>query len=251
MSEPLFDLEAVFEVDDYIYFYSEELTDERSDMEIAGWGKLLELDAPVRILDLACGYGRIANRLAALGHSVVGLDILSGFLETGQKDAEARGVQVDYRQGDMRQLNFVEEFDRVLMLFTSFGYFNDDENQQVMTNIAQALRPGGLVGFDIPNRDITTKDLPTCGVVDKGADLMVNRLSLDALTGRLRNERIVIRDGVRKDKPFAIRLYHATEIRDLLNKAGLEVRGIYGGDLQPLSADSRVMFVIARKALQA
>jgi SAM-dependent methyltransferase len=242
-----FDLEAVFEVEDYMYFYRDDLTDERSDAEVASLVKLLELDSPMRILDLACGFGRHANRLAVLGHSVTGVDFTPGFLEIARQKAAEMGVQVDYRQGDMRQLGFVEEFDRVLLLFTSFGYFEDDENAQVLENMARALKPGGLLGFDTPNRDVIVKDLSTSDVIEKDSDLMINRLSFDVLTGRFHNRRIVIRNGVRKDKPFSIRLYNATEIRDLLNRVGLEVYKMLGGDDQPLSASSRRMVVVARK----
>jgi SAM-dependent methyltransferase len=247
----LFDLNAVFEVDDYMYVYRDDLTDERSDAEVASLVKLLELDSPMKILDLACGFGRHANRLAALGHSVTGVDFTPGFLEIARKEAEGMGVKVEYRQGDMRQINFVEEFDRVLLLFTSFGYFEDDENVQVMENVARALKPGGLLGFDIPNRDAVVKDLPTSGVIDKDGDLIINRLSFDVVTGRFHNRRIVIRDGVRKDKPHSVRLYNATEIRDLLNRAGLQVYKILGYDGQPLSASSRGMMIIARKPQRA
>ncbi len=53
-----FDLSAVFEVDDYMYFYGDDLTDERSEAEVAALVKLLELDSPNNILDLACGAPR-------------------------------------------------------------------------------------------------------------------------------------------------------------------------------------------------
>jgi SAM-dependent methyltransferase len=243
-----FDVETVFEVDDYLYFYSDSLTDERSDTEVASLVRLLELDAPLKILDLACGFGRHANRLAALGHSVTGIDYTAGFLEIAQAQAKKQGVRVNYHQADMRQINFVEEFDRVVMLFTTFGYFGDDENVQVMENVARALRPGGLLGFDIPNRDVTLKVLPPAVVIEKNGDLMINRNSFDMLTGRWHNQRIVIRNGIRKDKPFSIRLYNPTEIRTLLNKVGLECYKMYGDwSAQPLSADSRGMVVIAKK----
>lgn len=55
----LFSLEDVFEVDDYLFVYQDDLTDERSDAEVASMVKLLELDSPVKILDLACGFGRL------------------------------------------------------------------------------------------------------------------------------------------------------------------------------------------------
>jgi SAM-dependent methyltransferase len=244
----LFDLDTVFEVDDYMYVYRDDLTDQRSEAEVASLVKLLELDTPMKILDLACGFGRHANRLAALGHSVTGVDFMPGFLEIARQKAAAMEMRVEYQQGDMRRVSFREEFDRVLLLFTSFGYFEDVENVQVMENIAHALKPGGLLGFDIPNRDVVTKDLPSSDVIDKDGDLLINRLSFDALTGRFHNRRILIRDGVRKDKPFSIRLYNATEIRDLLNRVGLEVYQMLGDDDQPLSANSRRIMVIARKA---
>jgi SAM-dependent methyltransferase len=146
----LFNLEAVFEVDDYLFTYEDDLTDERSDAEIALLVRLLELDSPMKILNLACGLGRHANRLAALGHSVTGVDYMPGFLALARQKAAEMGVQVDYRQGDMRQVSFLEEFDRVLLLFTSFGYFEDSENEQVVENMTRALKPGGWLMFDIP-----------------------------------------------------------------------------------------------------
>ena len=247
-SDAQFDLDAVFEVDDYMYFYGDSLAGDHVDAQVASLVKLLALDAPREILDLACGFGRHANRLAALGHSVTGLDYMPGFLDIARQDAAEMGVQVTYLQGDMRRLDFAQQFDRVLILFTTFGYFDDNGNAQVLANVARALRPGGLLGFDIPNRDLTLKVLPPCAVVEKEDNLMINRNSFDTVTGRWHNRRIVIRDGVRKDKPFSIRLYNPAEIRSLVSGAGLQVRAIYGDwDAQPLSTDSRGMVVIAEK----
>ncbi len=159
----LFNLEAVFEVDDYLFTYQDDLTDERSDAEVVSLVKLLKIDSPMKILDLACGFGRHTNRLAALGHAVTGIDYMPGFLAIARKKAAEMGLQVDYRQGDMRQLSFVEAFDRVLLLFTNFGYFAERANLLVLQQIARALKPGGLLGFDIPNRDVAVKGLPASG----------------------------------------------------------------------------------------
>lgn len=243
----LFDLETVFEVDDYLFTYQDDLTDERSAEEVASVVKLLELDTPMEILDLACGFGRHTNRLAALGHLVTGVDYTAGFLTLAKAQAAEMGVHVDYRQEDMRQICFHEEFDRVLLLFTSFGYFEDKENELVLKNMASALRPGGTLMFDIPNRDVILKDLPPADVIEKGDDLLVNRFSFDVLTGRFHNRRIVIRNGIRKNKPFSIRLYNATEVYNLLAGAHLVNGRLLDGDGQPLSAESRRIVVIAQK----
>ncbi len=245
---PAFDIDSVFEVDDYMYFYSDMLTEEFTERQVAFLVRELELAPPMKILDLACGFGRHANRLAGLGYEVVGIDFTPGFLDLARKDAAQRSVQVDYRQGDMRRLDFQEEFDRVLLMFTAFGYFEDEGNFQTLVNIARALQPGGLLVFDIPNRDVFLKGFLPYIVTEKGGDLMIDRNIFDTATGRQFNRRIVIRDGVRKDKPFFVRMYNPNEITDLLHRAGLQVHRMFGTwDSEPLSVDSRRMIVIARK----
>ena len=243
-----FDAEAVFQVDDYLYFYADMLTPERTDAEVAALAQALALDRPMRILDLACGFGRHTNRLAALGHHMTGIDLMPGFLDIARRDAAERGVQVDYRQGDMRDLDFDAQFDRVMLLFTAFGYFDDAGNLRVLERIARALKPGGLIALDVPNRDVTAKTVPPYMVTEKDGNLMIDRNSFDSISGRSTNRRIVIRDGVRRDKAFSVRLYNATEIRDLLQRAGLEIQGLYAGwDLAPVTLDSRRLVVVARR----
>jgi len=243
----LFDLETVFDVDDYLFAYGSELTGERAQAEVDQWAGFLELDAPMRILDLACGFGRHANRLAALGHTVTGVDIMPGFLEIARREAGRMGVRVDYRQGDMRQIEFLEEFDRVLLLFTSFGYFEDSENLEVLSRAGRALRPGGLLGLDSLNGDAFANVPPSHEVIERGPDLLINRLSYDPDTRRLLNRRILVRNGIRKDKPFAVRLYSPAEIRDLVREAGLETYRLMGGEGQALTPDARRLAVVARK----
>ncbi|MBE0431658.1 MAG: class I SAM-dependent methyltransferase [Dehalococcoidia bacterium] len=243
-----FDFEAVFEPDDYLYFYGETLTGERTAKEVEFLVRELGLDRPMKVLDLACGYGRHSNRLAQLGHSVVGVDITAGFLEIAQKDAEAKGVNVSYIRRDMREIDFRQEFDRVLLLFTSFGYFEDEDNLRVLENIARSLRPGGLFCFDTFNRDTFLKTSLPYHVAETGQDLMINRISFDSVQGRLYNRRIVIRDGQRKDKPFFVRIYSPTEMVSLLAGVGLSVHRMYTDfESKPFSCESRRMIVIAGK----
>jgi SAM-dependent methyltransferase len=248
-SHPQFDYDAVFEVDDHMYFYGDSLTNERSDVEVAGLVQIARLDTPLRILDVPCGFGRHTNRLAALGHHMTGVDMYPGFLELARRDADTRGVQVDYRQGDMRHLEFEAEFERVMMLFTSFGYFEDDDNFRVLENVARALTADGLFILDVPNRDMALKNIHSAHVTEKNNDLMIDRGSFDTLTGRLHNRRIVIRNGMRKDKPFFVRLFNPTELRDWLLRAGMVIDLIYGGyDVSPLGEDSRRMIVVAKRS---
>jgi hypothetical protein len=87
-------------------------------------------------------------------------------------------------------------------------------------------------------------------LTEKGPDFMIDRGSFDTLTGRWYNHRVVIRDGIRKDKPFFVRLYNPNEISNLIQQVGLQVDKIFGGfDSQPLTNDSQRMVIIAQKPL--
>lgn len=246
--KPEFDFEAVFEPDDYLYFYEDALTEERTKKEIEFLERELELDTAMEILDLACGHGRHANRLAELGYDVTGVDISQKFLEIAKEDARKKGVKVNFVKEDMRKISFKEEFDRIILLFTSFGYFEDDDNFMVLKNVSNALKPGGLFCFDTFNRDAFLKNFLPYIVMEKGNDLMIERNTFESITGRVYNRRIVIRNGTRKDKPFFVRLYNPTEIGDLLSRTGLTIYKIYGDwDAKPFTTESRRMIIIAKK----
>lgn len=249
---PMTDIANMFSVDDYMYFYSDFLTSERSTAETAAVVKLLDMGEPgrsgLRVLDLACGFGRIANRLAVLGHQVTGVEYQPGFLDIARQAAERNGLEVEYLEQDMRQIDFPPQFDRAIMMFNSFGYFTDEENLRVLQNIARALKPGGVLGFDIAHRDGVLNNFHADSVSEKDSSLMINRFSFDVMTGRLHNDRIIFRDGVRKDRPFSIRLYSVTEMRALLAQAGLAMQAVYEEwDGSSLQMDSPAMVVAASK----
>jgi hypothetical protein len=85
-------------------------------------------------------------------------------------------------------------------------------------------------------------------VVEKEGNLMIDRMSLDSLHGRSYNRRVVFRNGIRKEKPFSIRLYNPNEIHGLITQAGLRLEHIYGGwEAQELTSESNPMVVIAQK----
>ena len=92
------------------------------------------------------------------------------------------------------------------------------------------------------------KTLVPAMVTEKEGNLMIDRNSFDPITGRTLNRRIVIRDGIRRDKPHAVRFLNPSEIGQLLAAAGLEVHAMVAGwNGQPLTPESRRIAVVARK----
>jgi SAM-dependent methyltransferase len=245
MSESVFDAEGLFD-EDYLYFYEGALADARSDAETELIWQLLDLEPGMRVLDLACGHGRITNRLAVRGCHVTGVDAAPLFLDRARRDAATLGVAVDYVEGDMRSLPWTQEFDRVVNWFTAFGYFDDTGNREVLTQIAQVLRPAGRVVLDLQNRDLLARhSCPDRVAAERGADLIIDRSRLDPLTSRMLTERIVIRGDRIRRIPFFVRLFTFTEIRDWLVATGFTAVTGYGEDGTALSPTSRRMIVLA------
>src|SRR4030042_5421204 len=149
----------------------------------------------------------------------------------------------------MRYLSFEDEFDCVMLIFSAFGYFSDEENLKVLINARNALKVGGLLIFDCLNRDLLSKEMHLYYVVEKEGNMMIDRHTFDSLQGRFYNKRVVFRDGVRKDKPFFNRLYNPNELLALINQEGMELQHIYGGwDANEFTSDPHRMLVIAGKS---
>lgn len=114
-----------------------------SDQEVGFLLDLLKLPRGARVLDVGCGPGRHAIRLAQAGLSVTGVDVSSRFLELAAEAARAAGVRPSFFEVDARRMPFEDEFDAVISLCQGgFGLMGADDSL-VMKRMAEALRPGG------------------------------------------------------------------------------------------------------------
>jgi SAM-dependent methyltransferase len=243
-----FDFDTLFDAADYLHFYEETLREEQTAAQVDFLEQQLGMTGPMRVLDLGCGHGRHANELAARGHTVVGVDLVQGFLDLAAKDAEARGLSVTYARADFRALPFEAAFDRAVCLFDAFGFFSDEDNLAVLASAARALVPGGMLCLDVRNRDWMVKQLPPVTVLEKGDDLMIDRHHFDTRSGRLIDRRIIVRDGVIKRRPFSIRLYTLSELALLLGAVGLSVTDAFGDFAgAPVSLLKNRMVLVSRK----
>ncbi len=241
-----FDVEGVFGAD-YLFFHAERLGPVASDAEAELAARTAALEPGDEVLDLACGHGRIANRLAARGCRVTGLDAVPLFLDQARADADALGVKVEYLQGDMRELPWTEHFDAVVNWFTAFGYFDDDGNRAVLAEVARALRPGGRFALELNHFPWLMRNFLPTTTVERDGDLLVDRNEFDPLTSRVTVRRTTVRDGRRRDTGFSVRMLTFPELRSWLLVAGFrEVTG-FGADGGPLTAASPRLIAVAEK----
>jgi SAM-dependent methyltransferase len=213
-----FDFEDVFG-DDYLHFYAGHLTDELNDREADEIVSLLGLGDGEKVLDAPCGHGRISNRLARRGMDVVGVDASTRFLEI----AREAGTDADYRVGDLRQLPVKGPFDAVISWFTSFGYFDDDENRHVLAEYRRVLRPGGRLLLETQNHDEFVRRFtpaPFSRQLQVDDDLMIDTSEFDCVTGRIETDRVIVRDGRVRRMHFSVRFPTIPELRIWLADAG-------------------------------
>lgn len=124
--------------------------DERTRREVRFLSDQLPLSSFPRILDICCGTGRHAGPLAAMGYEVTGLDRSELALTEARR---AWGSKVRFVEGDMRALEGVgEEFDGVISMWQSFGYFEARTNEAVLAGMRQQLKGRGRVVLDVYDR---------------------------------------------------------------------------------------------------
>jgi SAM-dependent methyltransferase len=234
--------------EDYLYFYEDFLGDEQSDTETDLIWRLLDLEPGMEVLDLACGHGRIANRLAERGARVTGLDATPLFLERARADAERRGVEVDYVEGDMRELPWESRFDRIVNWFTAFGYFDDDEeDRRVLRAAHRALRPGGRLLIENNNTAALLGRWQPSVVTERDGNLMIDRSRFDPVTGRATTERVIVRDGTTRSTTFSVRMFLAVELGAWLRDANFSAVEFFDRQGEPLTVESRRMLTVARR----
>jgi len=108
----------------------------------------LNLPEKAKVLDLACGKGRHSIYLNQLGFDVIGADLSENSIEIATKNANDT---LHFQVHDMRD-SFDEKFDAIFNLFTSFGYFeNDEDNLKTLIAIKESLSDYGFAVIDFMN----------------------------------------------------------------------------------------------------
>lgn len=182
-----------------------------------------------RILDIGCAQGHHLLELARRGYDMVGVDKALSLLERGLHEAQRQELDAKFVLGDMRELTFENVFDGAYCIGSTFGYFDEATDVDVMRRIARALRPGATVVFEQLNRDWTIQVVPRRSWREVGSWTVMDDLSFDAAHSRLRIERSLLNEQQEpSEQQISMRLYAAHEWRALFEAAGLELVDVSG-----------------------
>jgi SAM-dependent methyltransferase len=126
----------------------------------------LQLPQNSRIIDLACGKGRHSVFLNQLGYDVLGLDLSRHSIEF---DKQFENKNLKFSVHDMRSPIDADPVDAVFNLFTSFGYFDlENDDQKVFQSVYDVLKPGGFFVLDYLNEEYVRKNIIPESVTKRG-----------------------------------------------------------------------------------
>ena len=232
----------------YPFMFSERRFDVAEDeargiLDVAGMGE-------GNALDLACGPGRHAVALAKGGFRVTGVDLSPFLLQKAASLAEEMRVEVEWVEADMRHFLRPEAFDLVISMFTSFGYF-DDKNDEMTTlrNTYHNLRSGGTLVMELMGKEILARGfLPTTSEELSDGRLLVQRREVYDDWTRLRNQWILIEGERATSFSFHHTVYSGQELRDRLIDTGFSDIQLFGGlDGSEYGRNARRLVAVARK----
>lgn len=245
------DWESFF--DGHAPVYMKNTFTQHSDAEVEFLVTLLRLPAGSRILDVGCGTGRHAVRLAKRGYRVTGIDLSAGMLAEARRAASEANVAVDWVQGNAASTSFECVFEAALSLCEgAFGLVDLSEepvahDSAILKNVFEALRPGGRFVLTALNGCEALRRYGQADVEDGHFDPlnMVEHSTMEWDTSNGRRSVIV-----------GERSYVPSELKLLLEVSGFEVEHIWGAtagqwERRPLKLDEQELFVIARKPIAA
>ena len=211
----------------------------------------LDLREGSRVLDLCCGHARHAVPLAQRGMSVVGVDLSEYLLSLAEQAAGNANVSIEFQRRDMREIEWVDEFDGIINMFTAFGFFaEDEENFGVLELVCRALKPGGVFCIDVISYVWLVRNWVASGWSTGEGDVLsledrsINWRRAMHISGRT----LIEPDGKRWSMTHSLRIFPPHELVQWIEKAGMEVQDLYGNfGAAPFDFDSQRLILIAKK----
>ena len=214
--------------------------------EADGVIQLMGIEPGAEVLDICWGPGRHALVLGEKGYRVTGVDRTESYIEIARQKAEDAGLTVQFLVDDARSYKDLDRFDAAISLYTSFGYFEDpEEDLRLLENVHASLKEGGAFLIDMNGKEVAARAFKkrSWEDLDDGSRLLEER-TVGPGWEWVENHWVVIKDGVEKETTFRVRMYSGVELRRILLCAGFQSVELYG-DFEGTPYDDRARRLIA------
>jgi SAM-dependent methyltransferase len=215
--------------------------------EVDGIISLLQLKGNERVLDACCGVGRHSLELARRGFSVTGVDLTEDFIQAARESAAAERLTIEFIVEDVRNFKPLAPFDVVINLYTSFGYFeSEEEDLRFLRVMKECLKPGGVLLIETKGKEVTARDFIESEWYEESGMYVLARYEIEDEWTRLKNQWILITEDSRCDYTFSQRLYSAREVKGMLHQAGFKQVEVYGSlQKDPYNEKAQTLIVVS------
>lgn len=207
--------------------------------------KLLQIEPDAKILDLACGIGRHSLEFARRGFPVTGVDRTKPYLDKAKKQAAAAGLSIEFINEDMRKFYREASFDVVINMFTSFGYFEQaEDDRQVVENVFRSLKSGGKFLVEMMGKELIARDFRERDWNEVNGVIILEDRKLLNNWEKIESRWTILKDDQQIEYTFVLRLYSAVELSMLLKQCGFSEVNVYGS-LEGIDYDHRAKRLVA------
>lgn len=189
--------------------------------------KSVELRKNNKILDAACGAGRHSIAFAKSGYEVTAFDLSKTLLTIAKEEAKKNNLSIEFILSDLRTFCVHKNFDLIVNLFTSFGYFDSDsENFQFPKNAYKMLKNGGYYILDYLNKErLLNSIVPKSEKFIDGRKIIEER---SLVNNRVVKKIIIQKEGNEKIFYESVKLYSKDDLIDQFAKIGYSVYKLFG-----------------------
>jgi cyclopropane fatty-acyl-phospholipid synthase-like methyltransferase len=211
--------------------------------------KKLGLEAGMKFLDCPCGIGRIAIPMAKKGIRITGVDLTESYLEELDRKASKLNLPIKTVCRDMRRIDFKNEFHAAGNIWTSFGFFEKEEdNFKVLKKLHQALKPGGKVLLHLINRDFIIRNFHSTDWLQIKDTMIMSKRYFNFGTSIMHEKWKFIRNGKTVEHETRIRMYSYHELIAMLERARfVNIEGFGSVKDEPVSPELQMMFIFGTK----
>ncbi len=215
-----------FESDEYLKVYSHRNLEDAKRFTATLFNKI-NLKKNSVVLDAACGNGRYSVLFSELNYNVIAFDLSMNLLSEAKKQSSANGRKILFFRADIRNLCFKIKFDLILLAFTSFGYFETDEdNFKFIRSSFDFLKPGGYFVLDFLNEAYLKKNLvPHSEKIIDGLSIKEER---KIETGTVVKKIIIAGENTKKVYFEKVRLYSKDFVVKQMELIGFKIVDIFG-----------------------
>ncbi|MCU0343965.1 MAG: class I SAM-dependent methyltransferase [Ignavibacterium sp.] len=187
----------------------------------------IKIPSRSKILDMACGAGRHAVILARKDFEVTAVDLSENLLLIARQSAKDENLKINFIRSDIREFKTDEKFNLIINLFTSFGYFDsDEENFSVLQKAYDLLADDGFFVLDFFNSHFLQKNL-----IESSEEIM-DEVKIHQFRkikeNRVRKKIVITKDGNLSQFEESVRMFTKEELTKAIKNIGFDIYKTFG-----------------------